>query len=379
MKPFNPILNRIAVLGLFLAGLGALFPLVLVKANRLVAGTPLGLMNFQWLYLLFFVLWLGIAVAALSRVQARGWLLVVIGNLFFMVLLVAISQISSELGANPISRVSPAAGFWLLLLGAWLVAYAGALEVKRSWLAGLGLGLAVLLLGFGAFDHLSVLREYTANQTEFWQEVGRHLYLSFLALLFSSFLGIILGVYSASRPRASSLALGVANALQTIPSIALFALLIPFFSGLARAFPTLETLGVRGIGIYPALTALILYGLLPVLRGTILGLQGVPDAPLEAAKGLGYTPNQVFWRVRLPLAVPLMLEGLRLTAVSLVGLAALSSLIGAGGLGGFIFTGLGSGAIDRVLLGAIPTLVLALLVNSAMRGLEVVLTPKGLH
>ncbi len=370
-------MNKIALLGVLCAGCAAFLPLMIVKANRLLAGTALGIAAVPVTYWLLGVFFLALPVAWL-KFKSRAVVLLVLGNFSLLALLLGLSIFSQNLGTNPISRVSPAFGYWLWLLAAWLLAYAGALELGRLWLAGLGLSAGLGLLVFGAFDSLSVLREYSANQSEFWTEVLHHLVLAFWAWVLSSLLGLVLGVYAASRVKISGVILGIANGLQTIPSIALFALLIPFFSTLARNIPWLETLGIRGIGFAPALTALTLYGLLPVLRGTILSLQNVPQAPLEAAQGLGLTDRQIFWQVHLPLAIPLLLEGLRLAAVSLVGLAALSSLIGAGGLGAFIFTGLGNGAIDRVLLGAIPTLLLAVLVNSGLRGLEFGLTPKGL-
>ena len=370
-------MNKIALLAVAFGGLGMFLPLLVIKANRLVAGNQLGVLGLPIFFLVVPLLFMSIWLAR-SKLKSRGLGLLLLGQLTLLLLLILLSITSRELGINPISRVAPASGFWLLLLSAWLVVYAGALEMRRLWFSSLGFLLITIFLLSGWLDALSVLREYTANQTEFWQEVWRHMQLAFFAWVLSGGLGITLGVYSASRPRASSLSLGLANALQTIPSIALFALLIPFFSALAKNFPVLDNLGIRGIGFAPALTALTVYGVLPVLRGTILGLQNVSEAPLEAARGLGFTPKQTFWQVKLPLSIPLLLEGLRLAAVSLIGLTALSSLIGAGGLGGFIFTGLGSGAIDRVLLGAIPTLVLALLVNSGLRELEFGLTPQGL-
>jgi osmoprotectant transport system permease protein len=370
-------MNKIALLGVVLASLGTFLPLLVVKANRLVVGTSVGIFAlpiFFWGLPLLFLL----TGLAFSKIKSRAVGLVGLGNFWLLLLLAWLSLSSQTLGVNPIARVAPASGFWLLLLGAWLVAYAGALEMRQLWLGSLGILMALGFLLTGGLDYLSLLREYSANQAEFWQETLRHIQLAFAAWGLSSLIGGFIGAYGASRPHISSLTLGLANAMQTVPSIALFALLIPFFSALAKNFPILENLGIRGIGFAPALTALTLYGVLPVLRGTILGLQNVPEAPLEAARGLGFTQTQLFWQVRLPLAVPLLLEGLRLAAVSLIGLTALSSLIGAGGLGGFIFTGLGSGAIDRVLLGAIPTLILALLVNSSLRQLEFMFTPQGL-
>ena len=219
-------MNKIALLGAGIASFGMFLALLVVKANRLVAGTQLGVLDLPVFFWLLPVLVLS-AGWAFSRFKTRGLGLVVLGNFLLVLLLSLLTLSSRELGANPISRVAPAGGYWLLLLGAWLIAYAGALELHRLWLASLGVLIGMIFLLTGALDFLSVLREYTANQSEFWQETLRHIQLAFAAWVLSSLLGVILGAYSASRPRVSSITLGLANALQTVPSIALFALLIP--------------------------------------------------------------------------------------------------------------------------------------------------------
>ena len=150
------------------------------------------------------------------------------------------------------------------------------------------------------------------------------------------------------------------NLLQTIPSIALFGLLIVPLSALAAAVPALAALGVGGIGPAPAIIALILYALLPVVRNTVAGSPGSMPAVVDAARGMGMTRRQLFWQVELPLASPLLLAGLRIVTVQAIGLAVVAALIGAGGLGSFVFEGLGQYAADLVLLGALPAIVLAL-------------------
>ena len=157
------------------------------------------------------------------------------------------------------------------------------------------------------------------------------------------------------------------NLLQTIPSIALFGLLLVPLSALAIAAPALAALGIGGIGPAPAVIALILYALLPVARSTLAGLAAVPPAAADAARGMGMTGRQLFWRVELPLALPLLLAGLRIVTVQAVGLAVIAALIGAGGLGSFVFEGLGQYAADLVLLGALPAILLALSVDFLLR------------
>jgi osmoprotectant transport system permease protein len=375
LRMLQPV-NRIALLGGVLGLIGGLLPWLIFKANRLLPGQnlwwwSLGLEHALVLVVFGAVIWF-------SRQKERGVWLAVLGNLALTLLLVLLGLEARVLAENPLSRVAPSAGAWLALASAALVIYGARLEV-RAWWVNLAFVFAVLWIAVGGLNALSVLREYASSSSEFWNELSRHALLALSALLIAGVLGLTLGVAASRSPRGSSLVLGLVSALQTVPSIALFALLIPLFSALVRGAPWLESLGVRGIGVAPALTALALYGLLPVVRGTLTGLRSVPAATLEAGRGLGYTPWQLFTRIEVPLAAPLMLEGIRLAGVSLMGLAALSSLIGAGGLGAFIFTGLGSGALDRVMLGAIPTLILALIANALLRQLEITAIPRGLR
>ena len=157
------------------------------------------------------------------------------------------------------------------------------------------------------------------------------------------------------------------NLLQTVPSIALFGLLMVPLSALATGAPALGALGIGGVGPAPAIIALILYALLPVARSTLAGLAAVPPAAVDAARGMGMTARQVFWQVEVPLALPVLLAGLRIVTVQTIGLAVVAALIGAGGLGSFVFEGLGQFATDLVLLGAVPAILLALSVDFLLR------------
>ena len=170
----------------------------------------------------------------------------------------------------------------------------------------------------------------------------------------------------------------IANITQTIPSLALFGLLIAPLSALSFAFPTLREIGIRGVGDTPAIIALTIYSLLPIVRNTYVGLRQLDIAVIDAGIGMGMSRAQVFRKIEVPLAAPLVLEGVRTASVQSVGLAAVAALIGAGGLGWFIFQGLGQAATDLILLGAIPIIILALIVDNVMRTIVRLATPKGL-
>jgi osmoprotectant transport system permease protein len=163
--------------------------------------------------------------------------------------------------------------------------------------------------------------------------------------------------------------------VQTIPSLALFGLLMAPLAFLAERSPVLTSLGVQGIGWAPAAIALTLYALLPVVRSTAAGFGSVDRGVVEAGLGLGMDRLQLLRRVELPLALPVVLGGIRVALVQAVGNTAVAALIGAGGLGVFIFQGLGQAAMDLVLLGALPTVALALLADLGMQAVSAALGP----
>jgi osmoprotectant transport system permease protein len=143
---------------------------------------------------------------------------------------------------------------------------------------------------------------------------------------------------------------------------------------LAALVPALARAGIGGIGLAPAVIALIFYSLLPIVRNTVEGLAGVSAAAIEAARAMGMTRRQIFWRVELPLAAPVFLSGLRITTVQAIGLTAVAALIGAGGLGSIMFEGVFANAPDLTMLGAIPVIVLAVIADALFRVLAASVT-----
>jgi osmoprotectant transport system permease protein len=201
----------------------------------------------------------------------------------------------------------------------------------------------------------------------------RHILLVIAAVGPAIAIGFPLGVLAARRPQIQGPLFAVLNLLQTVPSVALFGLLIVPLSALATAVPPLAAIGVGGIGPAPAIIALILYALLPVVRNSIAGVAGVDPGVIEAGRGMGMTPRQLFWRAELPLAAPVLLAGLRIVIVQAIGLAVVAALIGAGGLGSLVFEGLGQYAADLVLLGALPAIALALAADFLLQTLSALL------
>lgn len=366
--------NRVQLL-LLLAGLaaGPSFAFLALAPNRLASGAPIALGTA--------LRGGGYAVLAPAVLLALGPFLpqrrathavIAAAAAAFMLLLLRLAGSEAAqlaAAASPIARISLGGAFWALLLAAALAlsdaARRLALPISAGVLLGAALSGALALLGLsGSLDALAILREYAARRGAFADAVLRHLVLVALALLPTVLLGLPLGILARRRRGLAAWLFPLLNIVQTIPSIALFGLLLAPLSGLAQLFPALAALGLGGVGLLPAVIALFLYALLPVVRATAEGLAGVSPAAREAGQGLGMTPRQLLWRVELPLALPVILSGLRVATLQAIGLAAVAALIGAGGLGAIMFQGLFADALDLVLLGVLPIVALALVADA---------------
>ena len=188
------------------------------------------------------------------------------------------------------------------------------------------------------------------HQADLTLRTLQHLELVALALLGAVLIGLPMALLLRRSRAAAAAFLGFAGIVQTVPSLALLSIMLPLF----------------GLGRNTAVAALFLYALLPVIRNALVGLQSVDAATVESARGLGMNDAQLFWGVELPLAVPMIFAGLRTAAVISVGVATLSALVGAGGLGVFIFRGIATNQPETILLGAIPAALLAILLDGAL-------------
>jgi ABC-type proline/glycine betaine transport system permease subunit len=198
---------------------------------------------------------------------------------------------------------------------------------------------------------------FIEHRAEILEATASHMTLVVIAMVIAIAIALPLGMFIVKRPALRNIALGVASVFQTIPSLALFGFLIPIpFIG--------------GIGRRTAIVALVLYALLPILRNTYVGLTGIDPAVLQAAEAMGMTESQILWRVRLPLALPVILAGIRTATVITIGIATIAAAIGAGGLGTFIFRGVAMVSDAVILAGAIPAAVLAILADILLAALE---------
>ena len=350
------------------AGLAALIglPFIVLKANRILPGEPRELQQVLplWGALGLQVVLLLTAAVALGVADAKRRLMAALAGVIVLVLAIAAAANALTPPGDHVVRVAPGAAFWVLLLSLGLLATDAITRMRprplvRVLLLALFIAIAYAALAQGLFDNLSVMREYAVNAGRFPLELRRHLWLAGGSLLAAVIVGLPLGILCHRSARLRPAVLGTLNIVQTIPAIALFGILMAPLGALAARVPAAAALGIRGIGAAPAVVALFLYSLLPIVANAVVGLRRVSHAAVEAALGMGMTSWQVLFGIELPLALPVILTGIRVVLVQNIGMVTVAALIGGGGLGTFVFQGIGQTAIDLVLLGAIPIVVLA--------------------
>ncbi len=197
------------------------------------------------------------------------------------------------------------------------------------------------------------------NNTDILQKILEHLYISATSLLLGVLVAVPIGILLTKSKVVAKVVMIIASILQTVPSFALLALMIPLF----------------GVGVKPAIVALFIYSLLPIMRNTYLGIDGVDSSLMDAAKGMGMTRKQILTRVQIPMAMPVIMSGIRLSAVYVLAWTTLASYIGAGGLGDYIFNGLDNAIMPMVVWGTIPVTIIAIIVDFVLGKVEDKLTP----
>ncbi|MDD3110244.1 MAG: ABC transporter permease [Eubacteriales bacterium] len=266
------------------------------------------------------------------------------------------------------ARISIGAGFWAAMAASLMMLWDSAEGKKAGCLYLAPLIVAAALLILGRFDTLSLLREYASRQEVFFAQSGRHLALAATSTAAAAAAGIPLTFLLFSRKKFKRPVFFLVNLAQTVPTLSLLGLLMAPLAWLGANSAVLKGWGVSGVGFWPAWIALFLYAIFPVLNNTFAGLSMADPAVVEAASSLGMTGRQVFLKVQLPLAVPLILGGIRTAFTQGMGNAILAALIGGGGLGSFIFLGLAQSAPDLILLGTLPLITLTLLMDALLEG-----------
>jgi len=213
---------------------------------------------------------------------------------------------------------------------------------------------------------------YVLNHPDkIWEWTLQHLYIVLVANAVAAIVGVVIGIYISGkgRERVADTVIYLASIMMTVPSLALYGILMGVLSALT----------LPSIGFLPVVIALTLYGLLPIIRNTYTAIREVDPAMIEAGRGMGMSERQILTKVKLPLAVPVIMAGLRQAIVMNIGIAAIGAYIGAGGLGQPIFRGIANYRTDLIIVGAAFVSLLAIVIDFLMGGLEWLTTPKGVR
>jgi osmoprotectant transport system permease protein len=383
--PVSLVQRHNLVLALYVAlAIGAAYglPFLRVAPNRLLSGEPvyvwevLQQQGSPWVVALMLAI---VALLCFAVWQPRRHItqalvfLAMAANLAGMWVLAGYFAHSATQAENPFTRTALGAGFWTLFAMAWMIALDAIERLQLTTLGRLLLQsvfLLPLLLTLNEGQHLSIAKEYANQSDVFGPAILRHLQIVFLAVVPALLIGLLLAWRMTRKQNLRQALFPVLNVIQTIPSIALFGLLMAPLAWIAIQLPALGHAGISGVGLAPAVIALFMYALLPIVRSALAGLEQVPAEAINAARGMGMSAGQLLWQIELPLAMPVLLIGLRTAVVQTTGLAAVSALVGAGGLGQMMFDGLFSAANELVILGVIPIVLLALLADTFFKVLS---------
>ncbi len=369
------MINKASLPGVILGGAAFFLPFAGLKENRVVDPRLFSLPEaFPGLYP--FLPALLLLAALLSGRRKNAGILWVHGFLLYLLLIPGAVSLQTSLGleAYPYGSISLSGGFWFFLASSFAL-----MNYRKGVINLLPVLLIVLLFQLGYMEGFGFIREFRNVESRFYSELINHLTLALRAVGGAVILGVPAGILAWKKSSFSPPVFTFVNAMQTIPSLALFGLLIAPLAYLSREYPVLREMGLRGVGRTPALIALTLYALLPIVRNTYTSLKILDRNTLDAGKGMGMTPRQLFWKVEFPLSIPLILSGIRVSLVQTTGNTTVAALIGAGGLGYFVFRGLEQAAVDMIIMGVIPIILLVLLIDKLLEILIRRITPAGLE
>lgn len=365
---------------LLLSLLGAtafsLIGLVTYKENRISQGT--GYSSFEFLggfAIIILVLWIVLIGLSFYNGKNKSLFVFSLSSILLISLFWTLQKVTGEyVGASSSGRISLSGGFYIQLFSLYmLLSFYSARIKKYKFVKWLGLAAIVSFLVYsfvnGAFDDLSLVKEYNIKRDQFYESLRIHALLTFSSVLTGAAIAIPLGFLAYAKKPWEDRVMVPLSIIQTVPSLSLFGILLVPLSGLGE-LGFFEAIGVSGIGWAPAYVALTLYTLLPIGRNTLTGFYSVDRNIIEASKGMGMNRKQILSKIELPLAFPVIFTGIRIAFIQTIGGAVLAGLVGGGGMGTFIFLGLGEASPDLILLGVLPIVFFTSLLDYILRSIE---------
>ena len=365
---------------LLLSSIGAaaflFLALVEHKPNRIAQGIKYSSFNFLGnLAIIILILWFVLIFLSFYDKKYKD---IAIFTLVTILIITMFWSLQASTGqytdGNPAARITLSAGFYIQIFSIYLLfsTYSQKIKdhkaIKLIGFTAIALALVYFMMT-GKFDDLSLMKEYNTKKTQFYNNLRIHALLTFGAVITGAIIAIPLGFLAYYKKDFEDRVMVPLSIIETIPSLSLFGILLVPLSGLGK-LPFFDAIGVSGIGWAPAYIALTLYTLLPIGRNTLTGFYSVEKNVIEAAKGMGMSRSQILKKIELPLAFPVIFTGIRIAFIQTIGGAVLAGLVGGGGMGTFVFLGLGEASPDLILLGVIPIVFFTVLLDYILRFFE---------
>lgn len=383
-------LNRVEGLdrfGFLMMILGCLHPsFLLLRPNRIESGIPLSIFGLekdpQFLPLALFLILAVLVGTSIRKKNPR--LHLVVSLIFFWLYLFIIGRTAQNLLAtqSETSRISLGLGFWLYFSGLMIYLRQQTKQLREQtpqspqalWIPTLVFFTSIIGVGvlyaLGFLDSISIFRELMQQKSRIGSEFLRHMQLTLHSVLTGVILSIVLGYGTYKKTWIEKPVHFIANFFQVIPTLSLLGLLMVPLSLIVAAYPFLKSMGISGIGYFPAYLVLTSYTLLPLVHHFLAGFRGISKDLLEGARGMGMTSRQILLRVELPLALPAIYTGIRTALVQTVSNTILAGLVGGGGLGALLFLGLAQSALDLVVVSSLLVVLVSVTLNLVMTGVE---------
>lgn len=346
------------------------------KENRISQGTAYS--SFQFLAGFAFVilaLWLILIGLSFYKGKSKDLLVFLVSTVLLLALFWTLQRASGILiEPDSSARVSLSGGFYIQIFAIYLLITVYMSRIKDyRFIKWIGLAAIISFFVFffinGSFGDLSLIKEYTIKKNQFYENLRVHALLTFASVLTGAIIAIPLGYLAYTKNKWEGRVMTPLSIIQTVPSLSLFGILLVPLSGLGK-LGFFNAIGVSGIGWAPAYVALTLYTLLPIARNTLTGFYSVDKNIIEASRGMGMSKKQILRQIELPLAFPVIFTGIRIAFIQTIGGAVLAGLVGGGGMGSFVFLGLGEASPDLILLGVLPIVFFTSLFDYILRTIE---------
>ncbi|MDY0235588.1 MAG: ABC transporter permease [Gudongella sp.] len=350
-------------------------PLITYKPNRIARGNQFGSIEYLGAAVIIIaILWVILVALSFYAKNNTDMLVFLVSVVLFIALFWSLQLNAGDYIENPAARISLSSGFYIQMFLMYMLfsTYTGRIKEHRI-IKIIGFLSIVSVLGFlfykGLFNDFSIIKEFYSKRTQFFNNLRIHAILTFSSVVTGIIIAIPLGFLAYSKKRLEGKIMLPLSIIETIPSLSLFAIFLVPLSGLGKlAF--FDSIGVSGIGWAPAYLALTLYTLLPIGRNTLTGFYSVDRNIIEAAKGMGMSKSQVLRKIELPLAFPVIFTGIRIAFIQTIGGAVLAGLVGGGGMGTFVFLGLGEASPDLILLGVLPIVFFTIILDYFLKKFE---------